>query len=49
VISAAFSLKNQVVSALDDKQDQSSFDGTSENDFLNTVRKEIAARIRLHE
>jgi hypothetical protein len=44
VISAAFSLKNQVVSALDDKQDQSSFDGTSENDFLNTVRKEIAAR-----
>jgi len=43
-ISSAFSLKNQVVSPLDDRQDQSAFDGASETSFLNTVRKEIAAR-----
>jgi hypothetical protein len=43
-ISTAFSLKNEVVSPLDNERDQSAFDGASETSFLNTVRKEIAAR-----
>jgi len=43
-ITAAFSLTDQVVYSLDAPQDQCAFDGTSIENFLNTVRKEILAR-----
>ncbi len=43
-ISAAYSMKDQVVSPLDDGRDESAFDGASETKFLTMVRKEIAAR-----
>jgi len=43
-ISAAYSMKDQVVSPLDDGRDESAFDGASKTSFLNTVRKEIATR-----
>lgn len=43
-ISTAFSIKDQVVSPLDDGQDQTSFDGMRLSDFLDKLRQEIAVR-----
>jgi hypothetical protein len=43
-ISTAFSIKDQIVSPLNDGNDQSSFDGMRLNDFLDKLRQEISTR-----
>ena len=44
VIPSAFSIKDQVVSPLDDGQDQASLDGISVDAFLDKLRHEIRIR-----
>jgi len=44
VISTAYSIKDQVVSPLDDANDQRPFDGMAVNDFLDKLRHEISVR-----
>ncbi len=43
-IASAYSIKDQIVSTLDDGQDQGSFDGMSLTEFLDKLRQEISAR-----
>lgn len=43
-ISTAFSIKDQVVSSLDDGNDKRTFEGMPVNDFLDKLRQEISVR-----
>jgi len=44
VINTAYSIKDQRVSPLDDRNDQRSFDGMRVNEFLDKLRQEIRVR-----
>jgi len=44
IITTAYSIKDQVVSPLDDQNDQRSFEGMPVKEFLDKLRKEISVR-----